>query len=48
MTLAHVGGIPLEEAVAAGGPVLLTVFGAVAAQLRARGRHRWARPRRRL
>jgi hypothetical protein len=36
MTLAHVGGLPLEETLATGGPALLTALGALAAQLRAR------------
>jgi hypothetical protein len=36
MTFAHVGGLPLEETLAASGPALLTALGAAAAQLRAR------------
>jgi hypothetical protein len=34
---AHVGGIPIEETLAAGGPALLTAFGVAVARLRARG-----------
>jgi hypothetical protein len=40
--LAHVGGIPIEETLAAGGPALLAALGALAAQLRARKRWRRA------
>jgi hypothetical protein len=36
VTFAHVGGLPLEETIAAGGPALLTALGALGAQLRAR------------
>ena len=36
MTFAHVGGIPIEETLAAGGPALLAALGALAAHLRAR------------
>jgi hypothetical protein len=46
MTLAHVGGLPLEETLATGGPALLTALGALAAQLRARGIRRRSRARR--
>jgi hypothetical protein len=35
-TLAHIGGLPVEEAVASFGPALLAAFGAAAARLRAR------------
>jgi hypothetical protein len=34
MTFAHVGGLPLEETLAASGPALLTALAAAAAQLR--------------
>ena len=44
LPLAHVGGIPIEEAIGAFGPALLVAFGAVVANLRARLRPR-ARPR---
>jgi hypothetical protein len=41
MTFAHVGGLPVEETLAAGGPALLTALGAAVAQLRRRlGRKR--------
>jgi hypothetical protein len=46
MTLAHVGGLPLEETLATGGPALLTAMGALAAQLRARGIRRRSPARR--
>jgi hypothetical protein len=36
MMFAHVGGLPLEETLATGGPALLTALGALTAQLRAR------------
>jgi hypothetical protein len=36
MTFAHVGGLPVEETLAMGGPALFTALGALAAQLRAR------------
>ena len=36
MTLAHVGGIPVEETIGALGPALLVVLGAASAALRAR------------
>jgi hypothetical protein len=45
MTSAHVGGLPLEETLAAGGPALLTALGVTLAQLRAR-RPRFGRARR--
>jgi hypothetical protein len=35
MTLAHLGGLPIEETIAAGGPALLTVLAALAAHVRA-------------
>jgi hypothetical protein len=34
--LAHIGGVPLEETLATGGPALLTALAACAARLRAR------------
>jgi hypothetical protein len=40
MIVAHVGGLPLEETLAAGGPALLTALGAAVAQLRARLRRK--------
>jgi hypothetical protein len=36
VTLAHVGGIPVEETIGAFGPALLLVLGAASATLRAR------------
>ena len=36
MTFAHIGGLPLEETLATGGPALLTALGALGARLRAR------------
>jgi hypothetical protein len=35
VTLAHIAGIPLEETLAMGGPVLLTAIAACVASLRA-------------
>ena len=46
MTFAHVGGLPLEETLATGGPALLTALGALVAQLRARRIRRRPRARR--
>jgi hypothetical protein len=46
MTFAHVGGLPLEETLATGGPALLTALGALVAQLRARRTRRRPRVRR--
>ena len=40
MIVAHVGGVPIEETLAAGGPALLTAVGAAVAQLHARLRRR--------
>jgi hypothetical protein len=42
MIVAHIGGVPLEETLAMGGPALLTAVGAAMAQIRARrfGRRR--------
>jgi hypothetical protein len=40
MIVAHVGGLPLEETLAAGGPALLTALGATVAQLHARLRRK--------
>ena len=39
MTFAHVGGLPLEETLAASGPALLMALGALGAQLRAKAKH---------
>ena len=41
--IAHVGGLPIEETIALGGPTLLVAFGAASATLRARLRARRAR-----
>jgi hypothetical protein len=38
VSFAHVGGLPLEETLATGGPALLTLLTAVAASFRARFR----------
>jgi hypothetical protein len=38
VSFAHVGGLPLEETLATGGPALLTLLTAVAAMFRARFR----------
>jgi len=40
MTFAHVGGLPIEETLATGGPALLTILGAFGATWRARLRRR--------
>jgi hypothetical protein len=40
MIVAHVGGIPIEETLAASGPALLTAVGAALSQLHARLRRR--------
>jgi hypothetical protein len=40
MIFAHIGGIPLEETLAGGGPALFTVLAAVTATVRARLRRR--------
>jgi hypothetical protein len=45
LTLAHVGGIPLEETLASLGPALLVGLGVAWAQLRARLRRVFARAR---
>ena len=39
MTLAHVGGIPVEETVGAFAPAFLLILGAASASLRARLRN---------
>ena len=46
MTVAHVGGLPLEETIAAGGPALLAALGALGAQLRVRRNPRRSATRR--
>jgi hypothetical protein len=43
MTFAHVGGVPVEETLAAFGPALAMGFGAAGAWLRAATRRRAAR-----
>jgi hypothetical protein len=40
MIIAHIGGVPIEETLAAGGPALLTAVGAAVSQLHARLRRR--------
>jgi hypothetical protein len=42
---AHVGGLPIEETLASGGPALLAAVGAIAARLRARRPPRIGRSR---
>jgi len=40
MTFAHIGGLPIEETLATGGPALLTVLAAVSSMVRVRLRRR--------
>jgi hypothetical protein len=40
LPLAHVGGIPIEEAVGSYGPALILAVGVASAQLRARVKNR--------
>jgi hypothetical protein len=42
MIVAHVGGVPIEETLAAGGPALLAAVGAAMSQVHARLRRRRA------